>query len=958
VEVNNPRRLRVTDYHRGLPVRVYGSENSLRHPSSIKTFAFRGTKDCPEGGSGEHVRKTCNSPSLTREPQHTRILLPGIHALETFGSLASHPQHETPKQVNKTQKVSHGHDLGDRGRVTSGRICNLSRSKGRVLSCRDTQRRQEVLKIRSRQRSLRIPSATFRPFHSTKGVHTRSRSTSSVFKEKRHKDVLLLRRLAAFKSLRSQTKGTHALSTGRNQKCGVYSKQGEIRLNPYTKTCVPRSSTSHGEGSSSTFRQTIRHSRTLRLGPLKRRVRASLILAANARKNVVVQGISSLEYVEHATHSNVLSESVESHTTHEYGGNVPGSVNSPPTLVDGQRQYPEGGSLSPSQPQPSTNDRCVGRRVGGAHRRPVCVRDVGVRRGDRAYQRARATSGVQIATKVSPASQKQDSTDTIRQHHSSGVYKSSRRNEITFPMSLNVGPIHLVFNQQRVDEGIAPSRETERPSGRPVQGKTEPNRMGIKPENCRSNIPNIRETVNRSVRFRDEHSSPNVLLENPVPLGVGSRCVQSQLDEPARIRVSTDIADTEGTIKNRGGTVQVPSNCSTLASTTLVPKASASSGRASLPPTGEGGPTLPEGTMVSPTGEPALSCMAAVKRAYRESGLSEEAATLATASRRESTFRVYSSRVRYWNEWCSTRGHDPNTASVNAVADFLSDLHKLGRQSNTIAGYRTAVGTLHKGFEDGSFVSNNPVLHRIVQGAFTLRPPPQRLVPAWSLTLVLRALAAAPYEPLGKASLQDLTFKTAFLIALAAPRRSSETTALSIHEDHLVWTRMGVRLTTKVGFIAKNQRRNFTPTPIELTEMSKLSDTAEDKVWCPVRALKYYIHATKSIRKDDQLFVKTIKPHNAIKPTTLAGWLVKTIMASYPPGTCPGVHGKPRAHDVRGVATSWAKFNLVSVDDIAKAATWKSHNTFTACYMKDIVEAESRFGIKIMSAAAKAAKSK
>jgi hypothetical protein len=280
-------------------------------------------------------------------------------------------------------------------------------------------------------------------------------------------------------------------------------------------------------------------------------------------------------------------------------------------------------------------------------------------------------------------------------------------------------------------------------------------------------------------------------------------------------------------------------------------------------------------------------------------------------------------------------------------------LHEEGLQSNTLAGYRTAIGSIHTGFEDGSIIANNQTIHRVIRGSFTLRPPPKRLVPQWSLILVLNHLAGAPYEPLHKASLMDTTMKCAFLMALTAGRRSSQVTALSTNPNHMVWTRSGVKLTTALGFLAKNETRDYTVKPISLVEMKKLSDTTEDKVWCPVRTLKYYLDKTKSLRHTEQLFIKTIEPHDGVKPSTFAAWVVKTIKAAYPPGTAPG---SVRAHDVRGVSASWARFNHAKLKDVIEAAAWKTPNTFISCYVKDIDQAEANYGATIIKAAAKAAR--
>ena len=48
------------------------------------------------------------------------------------------------------------------------------------------------------------------------------------------------------------------------------------------------------------------------------------------------------------------------------------------------------------------------------------------------------------------------------------------------------------------------------------------------------------------------------------------------------------------------------------------------------------------------------------------------------------------------------------------------------------------------------------------------------VLPQWDLGIVLEALSKPPYEPLRDASLQHLTLKTVFLLAMASGGRSSE----------------------------------------------------------------------------------------------------------------------------------------------------------------------------------------
>jgi site-specific recombinase XerD len=49
----------------------------------------------------------------------------------------------------------------------------------------------------------------------------------------------------------------------------------------------------------------------------------------------------------------------------------------------------------------------------------------------------------------------------------------------------------------------------------------------------------------------------------------------------------------------------------------------------------------------------------------------------------------YGSKLKKYCSWCCTRKINPNSATLNQVADFLSDLFNEGLQYRTIAGYRS-----------------------------------------------------------------------------------------------------------------------------------------------------------------------------------------------------------------------------------------------------------------------------
>ena len=76
-------------------------------------------------------------------------------------------------------------------------------------------------------------------------------------------------------------------------------------------------------------------------------------------------------------------------------------------------------------------------------------------------------------------------------------------------------------------------------------------------------------------------------------------------------------------------------------------------------------------------------------------------------------------------------------------------------------------------------ISSSPVIHDILH-SFKVESPCRAVLPSsWDLEAVLRYLRSPIFEPLASSSLQDLTRKTLFLVALATAKRVWEIQALS-----------------------------------------------------------------------------------------------------------------------------------------------------------------------------------
>ena len=265
------------------------------------------------------------------------------------------------------------------------------------------------------------------------------------------------------------------------------------------------------------------------------------------------------------------------------------------------------------------------------------------------------------------------------------------------------------------------------------------------------------------------------------------------------------------------------------------------------------------------------------------------------------------------------------------VADFLTEKFQAGLQQATVANYKSAILSIHRGFEDGSTINSDGYLSLLLDGMFNERPPNRKVVPPWDLNTVLDYLKGHPFEPLQKATLKYVTLKTAFLLALASGRRCSELHAVS--KSASVFTNNGATLFLRPDFLAKNERGTFRHSSLSIPRIGQGSSVAEDRLWCPVRALQHYLYRTQALRgTHDRIFITHAEPHGPAAKQTLSRWLVQVLVDS-------GAIAKdshPTAHSTRSISSSWAYHRGVPLEEICQAVSWKSPSSFSSVYYRNV----------------------
>ena len=246
-------------------------------------------------------------------------------------------------------------------------------------------------------------------------------------------------------------------------------------------------------------------------------------------------------------------------------------------------------------------------------------------------------------------------------------------------------------------------------------------------------------------------------------------------------------------------------------------------------------------------------------------------------------------------------------------------------------------------------VIDNVYISAIIQNLRISCPASRFKVPAWDLALVLRALMKSPFEPLVSIPFDLLTYKTVFLVTLAAAARASEIHSLSYQGFSRTRNWSKVFLQPTDDFLAKNQksrapehRRHFA-----IPALTEFGTDTEDRYLCPVRALRLYMAKSKPFRANKKLLFIAVKKNYSrdITRNTLAGYIKQAILRAYKAaGHSDITLSQCKVHEVRALSSSVAfKYN-VSLKTLLETCTWKSDLVFTNFYLRDLaLQSEALF---------------
>ena len=469
-------------------------------------------------------------------------------------------------------------------------------------------------------------------------------------------------------------------------------------------------------------------------------------------------------------------------------------------------------------------------------------------------------------------------------------------------------------------------------------------RMVPSSSDIQSNLQSLAHTNGRHVCHQFESQATNLCITSPRCKCYEHRCIEHLLGGSGRLCLLSCSSHTKGHTENEPLQVQNDSSSTRVAQNALVLGSSQSVNQAPITTSSlaSSAKTTFQSEVPSESHVSESSCLAPRHHSESLESFSEQVADRIKAPQRPSSRRLYESRWSIFELWCQQNKVVSAEPSISDIAEFLNHLFTVKNlKPATIAGYRTAISD-HLG-PFGLEVGKSIHLNRLLASFYRDKPILNRGIPSWDLSLVLMALTKAPFEPLKDASLKVLTFKTVFLMALASGKRRGEVHAWTFsslrHKPH--WKE--ITISPSPAFLAKNQLASEGPDlirPIVIPALKPFlsSDLSDDMTLCPIRALRYYLDRTSTLRKGKNLLFISFKEgfDKDIQRSTISSWIKQTVALAYQSSDSMSDNVHVKAHDIRSMSASLAFKGGVSLEQVLGSCFWKSHNTFTTFYLKDV----------------------
>lgn len=305
--------------------------------------------------------------------------------------------------------------------------------------------------------------------------------------------------------------------------------------------------------------------------------------------------------------------------------------------------------------------------------------------------------------------------------------------------------------------------------------------------------------------------------------------------------------------------------------------------------------------------------------------LPERSAEIILNSIRDSTKSQY---LPYIKEFINREGRLEDTTPTHLIR-YLTSLYDRGLSYSTINTARSAISTVCHTLYNKQ-LGNDILVKRFMKGTFNMRPSLPRYAQTWDPEIVLCKLDREYSEQ----SFASVSKKLVFLMTLLAGQRVSTIGNIKLKDIHLEKD----KVTIIISSLVKQSKPGNHQRPLSFNKFSANPNL------CVHTLLKEYLERTRTLRSGEHntnLFLTTVKPYHHASVNTLSNWIRSVLQ------DCDLKDFGP--HSLRGAASSaWSRASI-PIDDIMKAAGWRSESTFQRFYNRPIIK-EPIMDIPILNA--------
>lgn len=910
--------------------------------SSFPSPSLTRSKDGSEGRSTDSSQQRGNhSGGESGFPRLLREIVPSCEGLWGFSTSIRPIAFE---QILEENSLQDGDPFLDQRVHPARGLCNQNRSLRCLFSCQHSKTSSEVSAIYTPENLLSVQLPCFWAGSSPMALHEVGSGIFNGLEGKGHTTSSISGRLGSTAPEQSSMSESHCSSSFSCSEFRVSDQQGQIR--PYSEATVSVLGNGlqhlglHSGSLNRTYRET--HCNTSTTSSHGKGLSATLEFHSR------IHGIYGPPTTSGTPSQTSFPEGISNQVVTESSilglhGEVIPLVQDLDRNLDEPKLY----SCPSSHSSTSSNDdsllRRVNRGVGSPLRGSDSIRSMVCGSEEMAHKSSRVRGSSSGAETISSNSHWPICSCGHGQYHCGllpektrwGTFNKSVQTDRRSSSPLSRKQHHLVSK--------ARSGKIKRSGGcsQPVQ-PSNTNRMDPVTQSATTSLVSLPPTNAGSVRHSIFQTTSNICEPSSRPESVCNRRTLSELVRADSICIPSNPDPSQGNQKSKVRVTLSATDRPKVASTTMVPRTSGviihRSSSTKTP-----GRRSSSTKIGNPTQKPKhskTSRVALLQEHLQTLGASDNVVQSVKHSIRKGSSTVYDAHWAKWNVWCSQHSINPLAPSPIQFANFLAFLaYDKNLCTSTIRTVRSAVSSTLKQL-GGPDLSEVVLIRDLLRGLALKDHKSPRRTPSWDLFLVLSSLRSAPFEPLRSIDLKFLTWKTAFLITLASGRRSSEVSNLSGLDSEVVWEKDGsVSLHFLPEFLAKNQTPGDPNPVVSIKPLSSiLCPDDEDHCLCPVRSLKRYRKFTRTLRSPSQrkLFISMNPSYSKdLSKASVARWLRMVIVRAYSSTPSDSLLS-PRAHETRAWSTSLAFKETHKLEDILKAAYWRSRNSFISHYLRDI----------------------